>query len=64
MKESKQDLSYFDPVNNKKYVPYVIEPSVGLTRMFLATLVDAYTIDEENNRTYLKLDPKVAPIKV
>lgn len=62
MKESKQDLSYFDPVNNKKYIPYVIEPSVGLTRLFLATLADAYTVEEE--RSYLKLDPKVAPIKV
>jgi len=62
MSESKQDLSYFDPVNNKKYIPYVIEPSVGLTRLFLAVLSDAYTIEEE--RTYLKLDPKVAPIKV
>ncbi|MDD2871463.1 MAG: glycine--tRNA ligase [Candidatus Gracilibacteria bacterium] len=66
MSESKQDLSYFDPVNNKKYIPYVIEPSVGLTRLFLATLIDAYTTEEkdEETRTYLKLDPKVAPIKV
>ena len=62
MSESKQDLSYFDPINNKRYIPYVIEPSVWLTRLFLATLVDAYTIEE--NRTYLKLDPKVAPIKI
>jgi glycyl-tRNA synthetase len=64
MKHSKQDMSYFDPINNKKYIPYVIEPSVWLTRLFLACLCDSYTIDEGNNRTYLKLDPKVAPIKV
>lgn len=64
MAESKQDMSYFDPVNNRKYIPYVIEPSVWLTRLFLTVMSDAYTIDEENNRTYLKLDPKVAPIKV
>ncbi len=64
MKESKQDLSYFDPVNNKKYIPYVIEPAVWLTRMVLAVLIDAYTVDEENERTYLKFEPKVAPIKV
>lgn len=64
MKVSKQDLSYFDPVNNKKYIPYVIEPSVWLTRLFLVCLANAYTIDEENERTYLKLDPKIAPIKV
>ncbi|MDD3646579.1 MAG: glycine--tRNA ligase [Candidatus Gracilibacteria bacterium] len=66
MKESKQDLSYFDPVNNKKYIPYVIEPSVGLTRLFLVTLIDSYTIEQkgEETRNYLKLDPKIAPIKV
>lgn len=64
MTESKQDLTYFDPVNNRKYIPYVIEPSFGLTRLFLATLCDAYTIDEENQRTYLKFEPRVAPIKV
>ncbi|MFK7780533.1 MAG: glycine--tRNA ligase [Candidatus Gracilibacteria bacterium] len=64
MKESKQDLSYFDPVNNKKYIPYVIEPAVGLTRLVLAVLIDAYTVDEENNRTYLKFEPRVAPIKI
>jgi len=66
MTESKQDMSYFDPVNNKKVVPYVIEPSVGLNRLFLVTLCDAYCTDweGEEKRTYLKLDPKVAPIKV
>ncbi len=64
MAESRQDLSYFDPINNKKYVPYVIEPSIGLTRLFLAIMSDAYNVDEENNRTYLKFEPKIAPIKV
>ncbi len=64
MAESKQDMSYFDPVTNRKYIPYVIEPSVWLTRLLLATMLDAYTIDEENNRTYLKFEPRVAPIKV
>ncbi len=64
MKESKQDMSYFDPVTNKKYIPYVIEPSVWLTRLLLATMLDAYTIDKENNRNYLKFESRVAPIKV
>ncbi|MBB1564437.1 glycine--tRNA ligase [Candidatus Gracilibacteria bacterium] len=64
MTESKQDLTYFDPVNNKKFIPYVIEPSVGLTRLFLAVLSNAYTIDEENQRTYFKFEPRLAPIKV
>lgn len=43
MELSKQDLSYFDPFTNEKYVPYVIEPSIGLSRLVLATLADAYT---------------------
>lgn len=67
MKESKQDLSYFDPVNNRKFIPYVIEPSVWLTRLFLATLVDAYTEIEAEDwevRKILKLDPKIAPITI
>lgn len=62
MKESKTDLSYLDQLNNTKYIPYVIEPSVWLTRLFLATLADAYKIEED--RTYLKLSPKVAPVTV
>lgn len=67
---SKQDLSYFDAVNNRKFIPYVIEPSVGLTRLFLATLIDAYAEEDiqseegTTKRIYLKLDKKVAPIKV
>ncbi len=64
MKASKQNLSYFDAVNNKKFLPYVIEPAMGLGRITLAAICDAYTIDEENNRTYLKFEPRVAPIKV
>ncbi|NDK07753.1 glycine--tRNA ligase [Candidatus Gracilibacteria bacterium] len=66
MKESKNDLSYFDPVNNRKFIPYVIEPSVGLTRLFLATLIDAYTVEGEGEeqRTYLKLKPSISPITV
>lgn len=66
MWESKADMSYFDPVNNKKYIPYVIEPSVGLNRLFLTCLADSYIVEGEweETRTYLKLDPKVAPIKV
>lgn len=62
MKQSKTDLSYLDQANSTKYIPYVIEPSVWLTRLFLATLADAYTVEED--RTYLKLSPRVAPVKV
>lgn len=66
MAESKADMSYFDPVNNRKFIPYVIEPSVWLNRLFLVSLCDAYTVEWEweEQRIYLKLDPKVAPIKV
>ena len=66
MNESKQDLSYFDPYNNTKYIPYVIEPSVGLTRLFLATLANAYdeVTTEEGSRVVMRFAPAVAPIKV
>ncbi len=64
MEHSKQNLAYFDPMTNKKYLPYVIEPAMGLSRIVLAAMCDAYTFDEENSRTYLKFEPRVAPIKV
>lgn len=66
MNESKQDLSYFDPYTNTKYIPYVIEPSVGLTRLFLATLANAYEeiTNEEGTRAVMRFAPAVAPIKV
>lgn len=67
MAESKQDLSYFDPFNNTKYIPYVIEPSVGLTRLFLATLANAYDEvpgEEWTSKIVMRFAPQVAPIKV
>ena len=70
IEHSKQDLSYFDQASGERYVPYVIEPSFGLTRSMMAFLVDAYTEDEAPNskggvdvRTVLKLDPRLAPVK-
>ncbi len=62
MTASGQNLSYFDAVNNKRFLPFVIEPAMGLWRITLAALCDAYTIEGE--RTYLKLAPRIAPIKV
>ncbi|NCN58597.1 glycine--tRNA ligase [Candidatus Microgenomates bacterium] len=59
MEESGQDLRYLDPQTNKKLVPHVIEPAVGVNRLFLMVLVDAYT--EEEKRTVLKLKPSLAP---
>lgn len=62
MTHSKENLSYFDPVDSKKYIPYVVEPAAWLSRFVLSALVDAYT--EEEDRTYLKFHPSIAPIKV
>ena len=67
MKTSSKDLSYIDPVTNEKYIPYVIEPSLGVDRMVLAFLCNAYEeeqIDENDSRVVLKLHPTLAPIKV
>ena len=63
---SKQDLRYLDPVTNEKYLPYVIEPSVGLDRLVLALLADAYKeeILENETRLVLKINPSLAPLKV
>lgn len=61
-KFSGKDMSYQDPVTNQRFMPYVIEPSVGVDRLFLALLVDAYA--EEDGRVVLKLSPKIAPFKV
>lgn len=61
-KWSGKDLSVTDQSTNTKFVPYVIEPSVGVTRMMLALLFDAYTEDKEKNRVVLAFKPQVAPI--
>ena len=61
-KHSGVDLSYTDPDTGEKFIPYVIEPTFGVERTVLAVLCDAYT--EEPERIVLKLDPKVAPIKI
>ena len=65
------DLSYFDQEKNERWKPYVIEPAAGLTRATLAFLLDAYVEDEAPNtkggmdkRTVLRLDPRLAPVKV
>ena len=65
-KGSGKDLTYFDPTSNTRYLPHIIESSVGLNRMFLAVLSDAYTVETLANgesRTVLKLHPSLAPIK-
>ena len=64
---SKQSLEYLDPETNEKYIPYVIEPSLGADRVVLAFLCDAYhteTLENEEVREVLSLHPALAPYKV
>lgn len=68
---SGKKLEYFDQQTGERYTPYVVEPSAGLTRSLMAFLVEAYTEDEAPNtkggmdkRVVLKLDPRIAPVKV
>ena len=67
MEFSKQDLTYFDPAKNEKYIPYVIEPSLGADRVTLAFLCSAYDEEELEGgdvRTVLRFHPFLAPIKI
>ena len=64
---SKQSLEYFDPETNEKYIPYVVEPSVGVERLLLAVLTSAYDEEQLENgetRVVLRLKPALAPFKV
>jgi len=68
---SGQDLSYLDQDSGERFVPYVIEPAAGVDRCFLVALLDAYAEDEApdakgnmEKRTVLRLDPRLAPVKV
>lgn len=66
---SGKKLEYLDAAdNNKKYLPFVVETSVGCDRCLLAIMADAYRLenegDKEKERTVMKFDPKLAPIKV
>ncbi len=65
---SGKSLEYFDPTTNEKYIPYVIEPSLGVERLFLALITEAYdeeVVDEAKNdvRVVLRLHPALAPFK-
>lgn len=64
IQHSGQVLEYTDPFSGKKIVPHVIEPAVGINRLFLMILMDAYWHDQEKNRVVLKLAPQLAPYKV
>ena len=65
---SGKSLEYFDPTDNSRYIPYVIEPSLGVERLFLSILTEGYdeeVVDAEKNdvRTVLRLHPFLAPFK-
>ena len=64
---SGKKLRYFDPELNESYVPYVVETSIGLDRMFLAVLSNAYTeekLEDGSERVVLRIPPYLAPVKV
>src|SRR6516162_4441858 len=68
---SKQDLSYLDQESGERFIPYVIEPAAGVDRGALVFLLDAYAEDEApdakgkmEKRTVLRLDRRLAPVKV
>lgn len=64
---SGRSLEYFDSDSNEKYIPYVIEPSVGVDRLFFAILCNSYnqeTLENGESRTVLKLHPDIAPFRV
>ncbi len=66
MEKSGKDLRYFDQESGERFVPYVIEPAAGATRTTFAFLLDAYDEEEVRGetRTVLRLDKRLAPIKV
>lgn len=66
MEHSKTDLRYHDKVKNEKYIPYVVEPALGVDRLLLVTLVDAYEKEKLENgeeRVVLHFHPSLAPVK-
>jgi len=66
MQHSGKKMQYFDSEINEHYVPYVVETSIGLDRMFLAVLSSAYVEEKINNesRVFLKIPPQIAPVKL
>ena len=64
---SRKKLEYFDAVQNKAYIPHIIESSIGCDRLFLALLCSAYqqeAVNDGETRTVLKLKPHIAPLKI
>jgi len=66
MKYSRQDLSYTDPISMKKYIPHIIESSVGVDRTVLAVITEAYAEEKVRDevRVVLKFPSRLAPVKI
>ncbi len=64
MTHSGKSLEYVDSQTGDKFIPHVIEPAVGINRIFLMILTDAYSFDASNQRVVLKITPQLAPYKV
>jgi glycyl-tRNA synthetase len=66
MQHSGRDLSYFDTVSNERFIPYVVETAVGVDRIFITLLIDAYDEEEVRGekRVVLRLHPDIAPVQV
>jgi glycyl-tRNA synthetase len=66
MQHSQEDLSYLDPETGEKFVPFVIEPSLGLDRLALMTLTESFVEEtlEKDTRLVLRLHPAIAPYKI
>ncbi len=61
MEKSGVNMQYVDPLTNEKFIPHVVEPTFGISRLFTILLMNAYT--EEDHRVYLKFKPSLAPYK-
>lgn len=66
MEHSNEDFTYIDPLTNERYVPYVIEPSLGADRVTLAFLINAYEeeqLEGDDTRNVMRFHPALAPFK-
>ena len=64
MEKSGVDLRYTDPYTQEKFIPHVIEPTFGLSRVMTIIMMNSYWEDTEKNRVVLKLPKKLSPVKV
>ena len=67
MEHSKENLEYLDPQTNEKYIPYCVEPSLGVDRLALAIMCEAYdeeTLESGDTRIVMRFHPYITPYKV